>query len=265
MNDDNHRLAAFLFHKINEAPAANARLEPVGGGLSDADVFRVMNDPPVRYLKMARGNAAAALRDEMSRAAWLSRHSIPVPYILGSAAGDGPFAVLMSAVPGVRADVSPLPAPLLADALGKALAALHAVPADDCPFNESLAVRFERAGLAVAAGKVDPAAFEPRNSGVTPAALLTRLVANPPVTNDSVVVHGDATLNNLMIVDSGAVGFVDCGNAGRGDRYVDLALLAADLEAHHGAEAAARFIDAYGERNWDADKAAFYLDLYELF
>jgi aminoglycoside phosphotransferase len=82
---------------------------------------------------------------------------------------------------------------------------------------------------------------------------------------DIVVVHGDTTLSNLMIDPEGNVGFIDCGSAGRGDRYLDLAVLAGDIADHHGTDAAAGFAAAYGERTWDTAKARFYLDLYELF
>ena len=45
----------------------------------------------------------------------------------------------------------------------------------------------------------------------------------------------------------------------------DVVVLAGDIAEHHGADAAAQFAAAYGERSWDAAKARFYLDLYELF
>ena len=79
------------------------------------------------------------------------------------------------------------------------------------------------------------------------------------------VVHGDATLSNMMIDDDGTLGFIDCGHAGRGDRYLDLAVLAADIADKRGAEAAAQFAGACGLPLWDAAKARYYLDLYELF
>jgi aminoglycoside 3'-phosphotransferase-2 len=86
-----------------------------------------------------------------------------------------------------------------------------------------------------------------------------------PPSEDIVVVHGDATLTNLIIGANGDLGFVDCGHCGRGDRYIDLAVLAAEIEEHHGPEAAMRFIRAYGLDFWDARKARYFSDLYELF
>ena len=113
-------------------------------------------------------------------------------------------------------------------------------------------------------GEVDPDTFASRNVGTAPQVLLARLSANPP-DQDLVVVHGDATLTNLIVDAQGDVGFVDCGSAGCGDRYIDLAVLADQIEEYHGTEAAAHFVRAYGLRSWDSAKALYFSDLYELF
>ena len=148
--------------------------------------------------------------------------------------------------------------------LAMGLAALHALPPEGCPFDESLAIRLARANRAISAGEMDPGEFPAHNLGIAPEVLLQRLIADEPG-EDIVVVHGDATLSNMMIDKNGNLGFVDCGNAGRGDRYVDLAVLAADIEDDRGAEAAAQFVKAYGVHAWDPAKARYYTDLYELF
>lgn len=241
------------------------KAELMAGGMSGAAVFRInqFGHSPL-YLKAARGSAAAPLREEIARTAWLRDRGMPVARIVGVDDDGVRVAVLTLAVPGVPADVSPLPTAQLMDALAAALAAMHALPAGECPFDESLAVRLARATRAVSSGEVDPAHFEPRNRGVTPEALLRRLIAGR-CDEDVVVVHGDATLANIMIAENGTVGFIDCGNAGRADRYTDLAVLTADIEANHGADAAALFISGYGGGRWDSAKARYFLDLYELF
>jgi aminoglycoside phosphotransferase len=170
----------------------------------------------------------------------------------------------MEAVPGVPANEGPLAATDLVAVLARAFAQLHALPIAECPFDESVAVRLSRAAAAVAAGEVDPDAFDPRNHGTEPADLLARLVVSRPA-ESMVVVHGDATLSNILVDSGGTVGFVDCGNAGRGDRYTDLAVLRADIWDHYGAEAAQRFNESYSAEAWDEGKAAFFSDLYEFF
>jgi aminoglycoside phosphotransferase len=93
--------------------------------------------------------------------------------------------------------------------------------------------------------------------------LLARLIAQQPA-EDIAIVHGDATLSNLIVDAGGNVGFIDCGNAGRGDRYLDLGVLAAEINGHYGDDAAVQFMRRYGGA-WDANKARFYADLYEFF
>jgi aminoglycoside 3'-phosphotransferase II len=80
-----------------------------------------------------------------------------------------------------------------------------------------------------------------------------------------VVTHGDATFDNILIDANGRVGFIDCGRAGRADRYVDLSLLALQIDEHLGARWISQFREAYGIARRDHCKAAFFDDLYELF
>jgi aminoglycoside 3'-phosphotransferase-2 len=125
-------------------------------------------------------------------------------------------------------------------------------------------MRLSRAATAIAAGEVDMEAFAPRNRGITPKTLLALLAAEQPA-EDIVVVHGDATLSNIIVDEDGAIGFVDCGNVGRGDRCVDLAFLSVDIQDQYGAKAATRFAQAYCQYSWDSTKARYFSDLYKLF
>jgi aminoglycoside 3'-phosphotransferase II len=244
---------------------AKAEFQLLASGLSEAAVFRVTaGGRPPRYLKMARGKAAAGLHQEIARTSWLARHDVRVPEILRVEDKAAETILLMEAVSGFAAHESPLAAPDLVAALAKALAQLHALSVAECPFDESIAVRLSRASAAIAAGEVDPGAFDARNRGTDPADLLARLALNRPA-EDLVVVHGDATLSNIIVDSAGKIGFVDCGNAGRADRYTDLAVLYADISDHYGAEAAQRFSRIYDPAGWDAAKALFFADLYELF
>jgi aminoglycoside 3'-phosphotransferase II len=244
---------------------SRARIEPVTEGMSGALLFRVTeNGQPGRYLKIAREEMMASLRNEIARTRWLASQGIRVPPILRVEERGDELAILTGGLPGAPADDNPLAEDLLVDAMARAMAALHRLSPAACPFDESLAVRLATATKAVATDDVDPEYFDPRNHGVAPAVLLERLMADPP-REDFVVAHGDASLANLIVDADGRVGFVDCGNAGRGDRYLDLAVLAGEIEATFGAAATARFIRAYGLVTWDAAKARYFSDLYELF
>lgn len=265
MTDDKQSFLASLSRQDGWADLTRARIERLDEGMSGASVFRVTEkDRPPRYLKVAHGRGAAALRDEIARTRWLAQHKIRVPEILRADDRAGRVALLMSAVPGIAAGTLALPVDRLMDALARAFKSLHALPARDCPFDERVAVRLARAAAAVEAGEVDPEHFAERHHGVAPEALLARLTRERPV-EDIVVVHGDATLSNIFVDRGGNVGFIDCGNAGRADRYTDLAVLMADIEDHYGIDAAARFAREYGAPAGDSGKARYFQDLYELF
>jgi aminoglycoside phosphotransferase len=234
-------------------------------GMGGAAVFRVsVPDGGCRYLKLACGSEAALLRQEIARTEWLATHHIRVPEFLMKACTDEVTAVLMTAVPGRHLTPGAGDLPAQVRAIGRGLARLHARPAADCPFDEMPRTRLVRARQAIDRNQVDASQFEDRNAGVTPEMLYRRLAVAVPAPEDVVVVHGDATLTNMLIGPDGELGFIDCANAGRSDRYLDLAVAEMDLRAGFGAEAALGFIAAYGI-HWDERKAAFFRDLYELF
>lgn len=244
----------------------NAALVPVRTGMGGASVFRIGSGPMAgAYLKVAEGAAAAAIRDEIERTRWLQSQGISVPAILLAHQDGPPTFVLMSAVAGTPVASLDVDASAAARTLAKAITRLHALPVHACPFEETVAVRLQRARADVAAGRVDEQAFDDRNAGVAAADLLRRLGAECPAHEDLVVVHGDATLDNLLLAADGQVGFVDCGRAGRADRHVDLVLIADGLADRFGSVARQIFLSAYGPERWDEDKATFFRDLYELF
>jgi aminoglycoside phosphotransferase len=245
------------------AELAAIAAERITTGLSGADVFRLGTRPPF-FLKFAEGDVAQSLRQEMVRTTWLADHGIRVATVLRTHDDGSAVAMQAEALAGETADRCGWPPARLLPAIGHALAKLHALSVSDCPFDESLAVRHERARLAIDRGGVDASDFEPRNRNVTPRDLLARLLANPPP-EDFVVAHGDLTLSNIIIGPDGAVGFIDCGHAGRADRYLDLGILGADVAENFGPRSIAAFARAYGVPRWDERKAAYYADLYELF
>jgi aminoglycoside phosphotransferase len=235
-------------------------------GMGGAAVFRVSDPAGIeRYLKLACGAEAAPLQQEMARTEWLSSHHMRVPAFLMKACTDEITAVLMTAVPGQHLTPGVAGLPAMVRAIGRGLARLHALPAAECPFDEMPRTRLARAREAIDRNQVDASHFDGRNAGVTPDVLYRRLAGAVPAPEDVVVVHGDATLENMLIGPDGELGFIDCANAGCSDRYLDLAVVEMDLRAGFGRDAAEGFRTAYGIRDWDDRKAAFFKDLYELF
>jgi aminoglycoside phosphotransferase len=248
------------------AALAGRDAEPVDEGMSGAAVFR-LPDPAggCQYLKIASGRDAGPLAREIVRTEWLARRGVRVPEFLMRAGTERVAAVLMTAVHGRRLAPGDADARAAAGAIGRGLARLHAVPVADCPFDETPGMRMRRARKMVERNEVDAGQFDDRNAGISPAALYERLARAIPADEDPVVVHGDATLSNLVIGPDGELGFIDCGDAGRSDRYVDLAILEAELRTGFGPDVARCFTTAYGVRAWNEQKAAFFRDLYEFF
>jgi aminoglycoside 3'-phosphotransferase-2 len=247
------------------ARLAGKTIIPVTTGMSGADVFRVVGGQGIeQYLKIGTESVADLLKREIERTKWLASAGMRVPMILECFTGEQVVAVAMTALGGQTAEhIERAAWQSAVAAIAKAFARLHSLALSTCPFDETLDIRLARA--LVRAGAIDPADFDERNAGVAPEDLYGRLAASPPIPEDCVVTHGDATLSNLILEDDGQVGFVDCSHCGRADRYVDLALLVGELEDRLGTQARDVFTQAYGELRWEERKAEFYRDLYELF
>lgn len=245
---------------------SRARIEPICAGLSGASVFRVRKSGETRYLKIATGKHAEQLHQEIERTTWLASQAVKVPAVMQAIVEAELAAVLMTAVVGEPIEDSRRAPEEILNALASGLAQLHTLSVASCPFDESVRIRIARAEADIARRKIDPAAFHERNRVLSPKQLFDRLLATTPDTEDTVVVHGDATFTNLFI-DPAGLGFIDCGHSGRADRYVDLALVAMEIEERFGQGWVRPFFKAYGFgfQSPDRRKLRFYSDLYELF
>jgi aminoglycoside 3'-phosphotransferase-2 len=238
----------------------------VHGGMSGATLYRVQHpDRGDAYLKMATGPHLAALRAEIERTAWLGGRGVRVPALLRVFDDDGIAAVMMKALAGAHPGDAHRPVGDIIRAVARGLCGLHALPVHDCPFDETVASRLAEACEMMSRGLVDPDHFADRNRGLAPKDIYDRLLRTRPTSEDLVLVHGDATFDNMLITVDGNIGFIDCGHAGRGDRYLDLSAITEAIADHFGAEWVETFRRAYGNIRLDAAKLAFFSDLYELF
>ncbi len=242
------------------------RFESVTRGMSDALTFRLHG--PARqtlYLKAAAAHALPELRNEIERTRWLAARNVNVPGIL-DVFDNGQLGVgLMTALAGSHPHEAALPPAAIVTHLARGLRALHAIVAADCPFDETTHTRLARAIATIEQDGIDPDEFDDRNLGRAPRDVYRQLAADAPrIGQDIVVIHGDATFDNLLLDAGGNVGFVDCGHAGRGDRYVDLETVTSDIAEHFGAQWVEPFARRYGI-TLDPTKLRFFDDLYELF
>jgi aminoglycoside phosphotransferase len=162
-----------------QAKMAEKGLVPVTSGMSGAYVFRIL-DPQSgdRYLKVGIGTNADQLRREGARTKWLASEGLRVPEVVMQFDGANLFAMTMAALDGQSAVfTSPDNWRPVVGAIAHAFAAMHSLPTNSCPFDESLNVRLARARELIRRGEIDAAQFHTRNAGITPEGLYRRLEA----------------------------------------------------------------------------------------
>lgn len=148
---------------------------------------------------------------------------------------DGRDWLLIETVKGVPAYDRSLrdDLPRLARRLGEILRMLHETDASDCPFDDAnereLEVYEKECGHAFEGG--------------------TGLLKK------DVLIHGDACLPNIFMDGSRFYGFIDLGDAGRGDRHFDLYLTTWSMGYNFKTDEYNRiFLDAYGRDAFGAEQ-----------
>ena len=239
----------------------------VHGGMSGATLYRVQHpDRGDAYLKMATGPHVAALRAEIERTAWLAGRGVGVPKLLRVFDDGGIAAVMMTALAGAHPGDARQPVGDIIRAVARGLCGLHALPLLDCPFDETVASRLAQAREMMSRGLVDPDHFADRNRGLAPEDIYDRLLRTRPTSEDLVLVHGDATFDNMLI---------DCRRKHRLHRLRPCGSRRPLPRSRQpspkpsrtisGPEWVETFRRAYGNIRLDAAKLAFFSDLYELF
>ena len=236
------------------------------------------------FLKAGPVGGAHPVEDEIVRLEWMTSKGLPVPCIIAHVVEDDVQYLVTEALPGVdasayRGDGGPR---AVVAALATALKRLHATPITGCPFRHDASSRLREASARVRAGHVDSPGLEPDRGRDAAEALLEKLVRahealiaagqGPGSPTDApVFTHGDYCLPNVIFRErrvepdeSGGVhtpvlsGFVDCGRAAVGDRYVDLALCARSITRNLGSAWVPAFFRDYGVDVVDRERLDFY-------
>ena len=192
-----------------------------GVGLSDAQVLMFED----MALKIQPDSKTAENEHRMLR--WLQGR-LPVPRLIEEAHVDGLRYLLMSRVPGrFLCDDAILDDPWrLAELTAEGLRKLWSVDVKGCPTVRTLEKKFTqieaglRSGLITREMAGQPGTYGP-GGFASPAELFDWLVRHRPQ-EDLVLSHGDYCMPNIFADVNGVTGFIDLGQAGVADKWVDI-------------------------------------------
>lgn len=204
--------------------------KPNDTGCSAAAVYCYQNDAETLYLKIQDTDEEVRLTHDILR--WTAG-KLPVPAVRFYQEDQGVSYLLMTAARGhmsfMDAEGEMFSEPEKAvSALCEGLLALQAVEIRDCPFDNRLGVKLEKARRRVEQGLVDVADFEEDSPFSTAEALYAYLVNHQPK-EEMCFTHGDYCLPNIFMEGDRFTGLIDMGRAGIADKWQDIALCVRSL------------------------------------
>lgn len=234
-------------------------------GFSSSQVFYLKSAGRENlYLKTAL-RIDSELVEEKQRLEWLVG-KLSVPEVRLFVQDDERDYLLISEIEGVVAneDLWKENIPLAIELLAKGARMIHSLPISDCPFDETLETKIERARRRMELGLVDESDFDDERRGRKAEDLFRELIATKPASEDLVFTHGDYCLPNVLFKDWQISGFVDWGSAGVADRYQDIALLTRSVSYNFGEKWTPFLFEAL-EIEPDWERIEFYKLLDEFF
>lgn len=193
-----------------------------------ADVYRFTNPLGINnlYLKRHRCRANNNSIRERDIINWL-QGKIPVPEVIGFAKDRWFYYLLLTELQGIPAHqlIRKIPAEQMIRLMTAAIKRFHTVPIKDCPFDETLGTKLRKIRFCIDQGYLRKDIYH-KNSTRMAEEDFAYLLENKPDREDLVFSHGDFCLPNILLSGEEVTGFVDLGEAGVCDRYMDISTLA---------------------------------------
>jgi aminoglycoside phosphotransferase len=137
------------------------------------------------------------------------------------------YYLLLTALPGIPAHtlIRKIQPENMIKILVKAMRELHAIPLHDCPFDESTLHKLSRVRRNIDHGYLRKDIYN-KHSKRSAESDLKYLQDHLPAREELVFTHGDFCLPNFLVTNQEVTGYIDLGEAGPCDLYMDLCTLA---------------------------------------
>jgi len=195
------------------------------------DVFqcRELSGSSDYFLKRHKFKSAHASEKEYEVLNWL-QNRLPVPSVKLFTQDSKYFYLLLEAYPGkpVHLLVRDKSTEEIIRLLVPAMRRMHSVPIYDSPFDETATAKLKRIRYNIDHGYLRSDIYK-RNSGRDPETDLLYLKNNIPPEEELVFTHGDYCLPNFLYLNGEITAYLDLGDAGICDRYMDICTFAITL------------------------------------
>ncbi len=262
-----------LPNKLNKL-LQGSNFKPITIGMSGTEVYFIKDLAEFGdvYLKIASQTSGVDLERESDILSWL-KNKLNVPKVIHFEQEKNLDYLLISAISGVDASIftennyNESELKNLAIILAGEMRKIHQIPIKECPFSQTLAVKFREAKKRIGQELVDESDFLEKNQGKSANEIYQKLIQTDIGEEDLVFTHGDFCLPNFVINDRQINGIIDWERGGISDRYQDIALFlrSFDLNTNAMIEIEEIFCKHYQIEQLDKNKINFYKDLDELF
>ena len=214
-----------------------------------------------RYLKVQPKGVYPSLAEEAERMRWAAAW-IRVPGVIAHGHNSTTEWLCTSTLPGRDATELTENPEEIVPVFARGLRKLHdSLPVELCPFSFVHEVALPHVRRRQAEG--DPKEWHPIHQGLTVKQAIRQLETSPPEERDLVVCHGDYCFPNVLVEEAGVTGYLDVGELGVADRWLDLAVATWTCTWNVGPGYEDLFLEHYSAE-WDTARCDWYRLLYEM-
>lgn len=241
----------------------NATLENINIGCSNSQVVKVEKNEKKYFLKVAD---KGLLTREYNALKWLDG-KLSVPRVFMYEVTDNTEYLITESMSGeMICSEKNLKRPDVAlKYLKDALERLYLVDIGTCPFDVSLKYKLSLVEKNVIEGLIKDEDLKPetlKKFGST--YNLLKYLQENRFDEDLCFSHGDTSLPNVFVNDTGFTGFIDVGECGVADKWFDLAICEKSIKRNFGEEYINKFYETLGIIP-DRKKLDYYLLMMELY